>query len=89
MPPPEWLCRPGEGVLVHNSLTPLMACPGEVRRAAENIAYGGQTPARLMSMWMNSSGHRANILNPALTSIGVGIATDSRGIVWATQDFLG
>jgi uncharacterized protein YkwD len=77
------------GVLVHNSLTPLLSCSDSVQRAAENIAYGGQTPDRLMSMWMNSPGHRANILNPRLTSIGIGIATDSRGLVWATQDFLG
>jgi uncharacterized protein YkwD len=77
------------GVLVHNSLMPLLSCSDSVQRAAENIAYGGQSPERLMSMWMNSPGHRANILNPRLTGIGIGIATDSRGLVWATQDFLG
>ena len=77
------------GSLVHNSLTPLFRCPGPaVTRAAENIAYGGQTPSALMSMWMNSSGHRANILDPALHRIGIGIATDSHGTIWATQDFL-
>jgi uncharacterized protein YkwD len=77
------------GDLVHNSLRPLFSCGSSVRAAAENIAYGGQTPAALMSMWMNSPGHRANILNPALKEIGIGIATASDGRIWATQDFLG
>jgi uncharacterized protein YkwD len=40
--------------------------------AAENIAAGYSTPAAVVSGWMNSSGHRANILNCALTEIGVG-----------------
>lgn len=41
-------------------------------RAAENIAAGYSTPASVMAGWMGSSGHRANILNCALTEIGVG-----------------
>lgn len=41
-------------------------------RAAENIAAGQTTPQAVMNGWMNSSGHRANILNPNLTQIGVG-----------------
>jgi uncharacterized YkwD family protein len=41
-------------------------------RAAENIAYGYSTPEAVMNGWMNSPGHRANILNGALTQIGVG-----------------
>ncbi|TET35420.1 MAG: CAP domain-containing protein [Planctomycetota bacterium] len=39
---------------------------------AENIAYGYTTPAEVMNGWMNSSGHRANILNGSYTHIGVG-----------------
>ncbi len=57
--------------------------------AAENIAAGQRTPQDVMSAWMNSAGHRANILNCALTQIGVGYATDSSstyGVYW-TQDF--
>jgi uncharacterized protein YkwD len=38
----------------------------------ENIAAGYKTPAAVMAGWMNSSGHRANILNCAYTEIGVG-----------------
>jgi uncharacterized protein YkwD len=41
-------------------------------RAAENVAAGNQTAADVVRGWMNSSGHRANILNCALRDIGVG-----------------
>ena len=40
--------------------------------AAENIAAGSSTPEAVVSSWMNSSGHRANILNPNLKEIGIG-----------------
>jgi serralysin len=39
--------------------------------AAENIAAGASTPEEVVSSWMNSSGHRANILNPNLKEIGI------------------
>ena len=42
------------------------------RSAAENIARGYATPKAVVDGWMNSSGHRANILNPSFTHIGVG-----------------
>lgn len=42
------------------------------RRAGENIAWGQKTPEEVVNAWMNSSGHRANIMNPDFTSIGVG-----------------
>ncbi len=56
---------------------------------AENIAAGPQTAQSVMNMWMNSSGHRANILNCGLTQIGVGYASvpgSPYGSYW-TQDF--
>ena len=40
--------------------------------AAENIAAGSSTPEAVINSWMNSSGHRANILNPNLKEIGIG-----------------
>jgi serralysin len=40
--------------------------------AAENIAAGSSTPEQVLSSWMNSSAHRANILNPNLKEIGIG-----------------
>lgn len=54
--------------------------------AAENIAMGQQTPAAVMDAWMDSSGHRANILNCTYTQLGVGYAAGSGSPYW-TQDF--
>ena len=42
------------------------------RRAGENIAWGQKSPEAVMDAWMNSSGHRANIMNPNFTTIGIG-----------------
>ncbi|MEV1328874.1 CAP domain-containing protein [Micromonospora costi] len=57
----------------------------EWRTYGENVAWNQKTPAAVMDAWMNSPGHRANILNCAFTEIGVGIAS-SNGPYW-TQDF--
>ena len=56
------------------------------RTAGENIAYGYRTPAAVVDGWMNSSGHRANILNASYTQIGVGYCAS--GNYW-TQMFIG
>lgn len=53
----------------------------------ENIAFGQQTPAQAIEVWMNSPGHRANILGEQYTHIGVGIVRDRRGIPYYTQVF--
>ena len=55
------------------------------RSAGENIARGYVTPQAVVSGWMNSSGHRANILNANFTHIGVGYV--SGGNYW-TQMFI-
>lgn len=44
--------------------------------AGENIAKGYSTPEKVVDAWMNSPGHRANILNPSYTMIGVGYVYD-------------
>ncbi|MED4920583.1 CAP domain-containing protein [Weizmannia sp. CD-2023] len=54
--------------------------------AGENIAMGQQTPQEVMNAWMNSEGHRANILNKNFTHIGVGYVEN--GHYW-TQEFIG
>ncbi|MFF4197018.1 CAP domain-containing protein [Nonomuraea sp. NPDC001831] len=54
---------------------------------AENIAKGQATPAAVMNSWMNSSGHRANIMNCRYTVIGVGAARKGQGPLHWTQDF--
>lgn len=56
------------------------------KSAAENIAKGQSTPAEVVDAWMNSSGHRANILNASYNAIGVGYVAD--GNYW-TQMFIG
>ncbi|MFJ9697650.1 CAP domain-containing protein [Kitasatospora sp. NPDC101183] len=52
----------------------------------ENIARGQKDPAAVMDAWMNSPGHRANILNCAFKQLGVGVRTGSGG-PWWTQVF--
>jgi uncharacterized protein YkwD len=52
----------------------------------ENIARGQTTPQDVMDAWMNSPGHRANILNCDFTTLGVGVHFGSGG-PWWTQDF--
>lgn len=56
------------------------------RGAGENIAYGQKTPQTVMNAWMNSDGHRANILNANYTTIGVGYYQQN-GINYWTQLF--
>ena len=50
------------------------------RMSGENIAYGQSSPQAVMEGWMNSSGHRANILNSNFKNIGVGLYQDERGV---------
>ncbi|WP_254897621.1 sigma-70 family RNA polymerase sigma factor [Kitasatospora sp. NA04385] len=52
----------------------------------ENIARGQKDAAAVMDSWMNSPGHRANILNCKFTQLGVGVHTGTGG-PWWTQDF--
>ncbi len=55
--------------------------------AGENIAKGQKDAAAVMQAWMNSPGHRANILNCKFKNIGVGLAYDSKRTPYWTQDF--
>ena len=56
------------------------------RSAGENIAMGYSTPEAVVAAWMNSEGHRANILSANYTTLGVGYVED--GGYW-TQWFIG
>ncbi|MEH7333859.1 CAP domain-containing protein [Neobacillus drentensis] len=56
------------------------------RYAGENIAMGQRTPEEVVNAWMNSEGHRKNILSPNYNYIGVGYV--SQGNYW-TQEFIG
>ena len=55
--------------------------------SAENIAYGYRTPQDVVTGWMNSAGHRANILNCKSVAIGVGLVIRADGTTYWTQDF--
>jgi len=55
--------------------------------AGENIAKGHLTPQSVVNAWMNSSGHRANILNSSFKKIGVGFYKSSNGTNYWTQMF--
>ncbi|OJU18500.1 MAG: transporter [Clostridiales bacterium 43-6] len=59
------------------------------RAAGENIAMGQTSPEQVMNGWMNSEGHRKNILSPNFTQIGVGIAKNAEGRLYWTQQFIG
>jgi uncharacterized protein YkwD len=68
--------------------------PGAGWALGENLAWGTgalSTPGSIMQAWMNSPGHRENILNPDFREIGVGIAlgnpaqTDGQGATYATE----
>ncbi len=49
------------------------------RTFGENIAHGYKSSSSVVTAWMNSEGHKANILSKKYTNIGVGIAKDSEG----------
>lgn len=57
--------------------------------AGENIAWGQKTPQEVVTGWMNSSGHRANILGANYTKIGCGFYQSSDGTCYWSQLFMG
>ena len=59
---------------------------GQTNARAENIAMGQTTPAAVMEFWSDSSGHRANILDCSVRTLGVGVAEGPAG-PWWTQLF--
>ena len=66
-----------------------MAAAGCMFRGwGENIAMGQPTPVEVMAAWMTSPGHRANILSPAFTHLGVGVRYGTGTVYWV-QDFAG
>lgn len=71
--------------------TALNEAGASYRAAGENIACGQKTPTEVMTGWMNSSGHRANILNSNFTQVGIACFEDPNstyGYYWV-QLFIG
>lgn len=58
------------------------------RSAGENIAYGYATPEQVVRGWMNSEGHRKNILSASFSKIGIG-CYESDGVLYWSQFFIG
>lgn len=83
-----------KGYFAHNSPTygspfKMMESFGlKYSAAGENIAMGQQSPSQVMNAWMNSPGHRNNIMSPSFTQIGVGLAKDRNGRMYWTQMFI-
>ena len=75
------------GALSHQPLSPILtAC--SARQVGENVAFGNVTPQQLVDMWMASPGHRANLLKPDFTHLGVGAVSTATGRVYGVQVFV-
>ncbi|MBI9113554.1 CAP domain-containing protein [Sanguibacter sp. YZGR15] len=64
--------------------------PAGWRAWGENVAYAGgypDLPSTIHTNWMNSPGHRANILRSTFTHVGIGYHVAPDGSAWATQVF--
>lgn len=81
-----------QGRMYHRDLGATIRSPGYsgYRTLGENVLYGpaGMSGEAMHTAWMNSPGHRANILSGAFTSFAVATRT-SGGTVWATENFGG
>ncbi|PFG34555.1 CAP domain-containing protein [Sanguibacter antarcticus] len=77
------------GAMVHNPSVSTQI-PAGWRALAENIAYAGgyaDLAGTIHTNWMNSPGHRKNILGSTYTDVGIGYHVDAAGTAWATQVF--
>lgn len=73
------------GSLAHNPNLATQA-PAGWTKIGENVGYGGSVTA-VYNALVASSGHYANMADPAFNLTGVGVATDGSGTVWITEDF--
>ena len=78
----------GEEALVHAPLGPVIERCAPHASAAENLVNSVAEPGDVVAAWLDSSGHRANLLDPALTEIGIGCVPDGSGLL-CSQIFLG
>jgi uncharacterized protein YkwD len=65
-----------------------MAACTPATTAAENLSRAAASPAAVIDAWMGSPGHRPNLLDPALTEIGVGCVIDGQAML-CSQVFFG
>jgi hypothetical protein len=62
--------------------------PSNWQTVGENVGMG-PTCDSIAQAFMNSPEHRRNILDPAFTTVGVGVVDSADGTVWVTEDFMG
>jgi uncharacterized protein YkwD len=75
-----------KGRIYHQNLWPILeAC--KLSTVGENVAFGYPNGKAAVAAWMQSKGHRANILNPRFRLIAVGAYQDSRGSWYVAQVF--
>ena len=68
------------------------ACAPAGGTAAENLSRAAALPTEVVGAWMDSHGHRANLLDPALTAVGAGCVADpsqGEGVLVCAEVFLG
>jgi len=78
----------GVAELTHTPLAGVIADCAPATTAAENLSRAAASPPAVVDAWMDSPGHRSNLLDPALTEIGVGCVLDADAML-CSQVFLG
>ncbi len=79
---------PGGGF--HHSNISALLNDGRLSWVGENIAWArgaGVASSTMHSMWMQSQGHRNNMLSPTYDVVGIGVYCAPDGTLWATQSF--
>lgn len=78
----------GEPELIHAPLAPVIDACAPRTTAAENLVNSAASPVEVVDAWLRSPGHRANIVDPTLTEVGIGCVPDGDQLLCA-QVFLG
>lgn len=78
----------GSAELTHAPLTGVITGCAPSTTAAENLSRATAAPPEVLSAWMGSPGHRSNLLDPALTELGVGCVPDGAEML-CSQVYLG
>jgi uncharacterized protein YkwD len=78
----------GKSQLTHAPLAGAIARCKPASTAAENLSRAAASPKAVVDAWMGSPGHRSNLLDPAVTEIGVGCVLDGEAML-CSQVFLG
>jgi uncharacterized protein YkwD len=71
----------------NSSFVTRIKAQGYTAPQSENIAWGYRTGAEVVTAWMNSAGHRANILNCSAKAVGIGAVYAANGNPYVTEDF--